>query len=174
MPNPSQEPPASSKAPNEDLNDMDVLCTFKIKIESQNIENGCIKHQWKFLNQDKDPKPQSATSSILQSPNEDLEDMDVYCTFKIKVESQNSDNGYIKNQWPYPNQHWCTKKQWPYSSQDQDAKLAHHCWIVLWRDWTFMQESGSIQFHRGWEGMVVSALKSRFKWHVWDGLISVQ
>ena len=35
MPNPSQEPPAPSKAPNEDLKDMDVLCTFKIKIESQ-------------------------------------------------------------------------------------------------------------------------------------------
>ena len=34
MPNPSQEPPASSKAPNDDLKDMDVLCTFKIKIES--------------------------------------------------------------------------------------------------------------------------------------------
>ena len=32
MTNPSQEPPASSKAPNEDLKDMDVLCTFKIKI----------------------------------------------------------------------------------------------------------------------------------------------
>ena len=29
MPNPSQDPPASSKAPNEDLNDMDVLCTYK-------------------------------------------------------------------------------------------------------------------------------------------------
>merc|ERR1712081_95935 len=28
MPTPSQEPPASSKAPNEDLKDMDVLCTF--------------------------------------------------------------------------------------------------------------------------------------------------
>ena len=34
MPNPSQDPPASSKAPNEDLKDMDVLCNFKIKIES--------------------------------------------------------------------------------------------------------------------------------------------
>ena len=33
MPNPSQEPPASSKAPDKDLKDMDVLCTFKIKIE---------------------------------------------------------------------------------------------------------------------------------------------
>ena len=40
--NPSQEPQASSKAPNEDLKDMDVLCTFKIKIESQNSDNGYI------------------------------------------------------------------------------------------------------------------------------------
>ena len=36
MPNPSQEPQAPSKAPNQDLKDMDVVCTFKIKIESQN------------------------------------------------------------------------------------------------------------------------------------------
>ena len=34
MPNPSQEPPAPTKALNQDLKDMDVLCTFKIKIES--------------------------------------------------------------------------------------------------------------------------------------------
>ena len=45
MPNPSQEPPASSKAPNEDFKDMDVLCTFKIKIESQNSDHGYIKDQ---------------------------------------------------------------------------------------------------------------------------------
>ena len=36
MPNPIMGPPASSKAPNEDLKDMDVLCTFKIKKESLN------------------------------------------------------------------------------------------------------------------------------------------
>ena len=45
MPNPSQEPPAFSKTPNEDLKDMDVLCTFKIKKESQNLDHGCIKDQ---------------------------------------------------------------------------------------------------------------------------------
>ena len=33
MPNPNQEPPVSSKALNENLKDMNVLCTFKIKIE---------------------------------------------------------------------------------------------------------------------------------------------
>ena len=43
IPNPSQEPPASSKAPNKDLMDMIVLCTFKIKIESQNLDHVYIK-----------------------------------------------------------------------------------------------------------------------------------
>ena len=40
IPNPSQEPLASFKAPNEDLQDMNVLCILKIKIESQNSEYG--------------------------------------------------------------------------------------------------------------------------------------
>ena len=48
----SQKPLASSKTPNKDLKDMDVLCTFKIKIQSQNLGHGCIK-----------------------APNEDLKDM---------------------------------------------------------------------------------------------------
>ena len=38
IPNPSQEPPATSKSPSQDLKDIDALCTFKIKIESQNLE----------------------------------------------------------------------------------------------------------------------------------------
>ena len=42
MPNPSQKSLASSKFPNEDLKDMDVLCTFKIKTESQNSDHGNI------------------------------------------------------------------------------------------------------------------------------------
>ena len=36
MSNPSQELPASSKVPNWDLKDMDVLFTFKIEIKMQN------------------------------------------------------------------------------------------------------------------------------------------
>ena len=38
MPNAGQEPLASTKAPNQDLMDLDVLCTFynKNKIDSQN------------------------------------------------------------------------------------------------------------------------------------------
>ena len=65
--NPSQEPQASSKAPKQDLKDMNVLCTFKIKIDSQNTDHVCIKNQWPYQYQDQDPKPQSETSSILQS-----------------------------------------------------------------------------------------------------------
>ena len=66
--NPSQEPSTSSKASNEDLKDMDVLCAFKIKIESQNWDHGYIKDQWQYPNQYHDAKPQSGASSILQSP----------------------------------------------------------------------------------------------------------
>ena len=64
MPNPSQEPPASSKSPDQDLKDMDVLCTFKIKIETQ---NWVIKDQWPCPNQYQDVKTQSGTSSTLWS-----------------------------------------------------------------------------------------------------------
>ena len=70
MPNPSQEPPESFKAPNEDLKDIDVFFKFKIKTESQN-------------------------SAALKDPNEDLKDMDVLCTFKIMIGSQNLDHGCI-------------------------------------------------------------------------------
>ena len=48
IPNVIQEPPSSSKAPIEGLKDMDVLCNFKIKIESRNSEHGCIKDQIKI------------------------------------------------------------------------------------------------------------------------------
>ena len=104
MPNPSQEPPASSKAPNEDLKDMDVLCTFKIKIESQNSEHRCIKDQWPYPNQDEYSKSQSGASSVLQGSNEDLKDMGVLCTLKIKTEGQNPENGGSKYLWLFQNQ----------------------------------------------------------------------
>ena len=45
MPNPKQESPASFKAPNQDLKDIGVLYTFKIKTEIQNSDHGCIKSQ---------------------------------------------------------------------------------------------------------------------------------
>ena len=56
MPDPSQEPPASSKAPIQVQMEMDVLFTFKTKIESQNSEHGCIKDQQPYPYQDQDVK----------------------------------------------------------------------------------------------------------------------
>ena len=72
MSNPNQEPPESSKALNQDLKGMDVFCTLKIKMESQNSEQGCMKDQLPYTNQYQDAKPQSGTSSVLQSPKSGL------------------------------------------------------------------------------------------------------
>merc|ERR1711954_425528 len=98
MPNLSRQPPVSSKAPNEDLKDMDVFCTFKIKIESQNLimavskTNDHIQIKIKMQN----PSQEPPASSI--APNESLKDMDVLCTFKIKIEIEKLEYGCIKDQ----------------------------------------------------------------------------
>ena len=72
IPNPSQEPPAPTKSPNQDLKDMDVLCTFKIKIESHHSDHRCIKDKWPYPNKDQDAIPQKGTSSVLQSSKSGL------------------------------------------------------------------------------------------------------
>ena len=68
----SQKPPASSRASNQNLKDMDVLCIFIIVSESWNLEYGCIINQWPYPNQYRDAKPQSGTSSPPQSPKSEL------------------------------------------------------------------------------------------------------
>ena len=65
---------------------MDVFYTFKIKIESQNFEHGCIKDQKQSPNQGQDGKPQSGTSSILQSPQSELE------CFRCSLHLQNEES----------------------------------------------------------------------------------
>ena len=127
MPNPSQEPLASSKAPNEDLKDMDVLCTFKNKIESQNSDHGCIKDQWPYPNQDQDAKPQSWTSSILQSPKWGLKQHGCSLHLQIKIKSQNSDHGCVKDHWLYRNQDQDPKPQSGTSNILQSPK-----WGLKW------------------------------------------
>ena len=67
MLNPIQESPASSKAPNQDLKDVDVLCIYKIKIVRNISEHGCNKDQGPYPNQDQDAKPKSGASSVLQN-----------------------------------------------------------------------------------------------------------
>ena len=96
MPNPTQESPASSKAPNEDFMDMDVLCTFKIKKESRNSDQGISKSSDHIQAKIKMPHPNQEPPASFKAPNDDLKDMDVLCFFKIKIESQVSE-------------YWCTK-----------------------------------------------------------------
>ena len=98
MPNPSQEPPVSSKDPSQDLKDIDVLCTFKIKIETQNIELGSIKTSDPIIIKIKMPNPSQDASATTKTPNQDFNDIDVLCTIKIKIESQNLQYGCIKDQ----------------------------------------------------------------------------
>ena len=81
IPNPIQEPLASSKATYEDFMDLDV---------SNTIDHIQIKIKM--------PNPDQETPASSEAPNEYLKDMDVLCNFKIKIERQNSDHGYIKDQ----------------------------------------------------------------------------
>ena len=102
-PNPSQDPPASSKASKQDLKEIDVLCNFKIKVKSQNFAYGCNKDQWPFPNHDQDANSNHEPPASFKCPNEDLKGIDVLCTFKMKIESWNSEHGNIKDHQPYSN-----------------------------------------------------------------------
>ena len=75
MPNPSQEHPASFKAQNQDLNDMEVLCTFKTKIEPK-FGSSVIKDQGPYPNQDHAAKPQSGTYNVFQCSKVGLEGLE--------------------------------------------------------------------------------------------------
>ena len=98
---------------------MGVLCIFKFKIESLNLDHGCVKDQQSYQNQDEDAKSLSGASSIPQSHKWGLKGHGCFlCTFKIKIESKNLDGQYIKDQWPYPN-------------QDQDAKPKSGTFSIL-------------------------------------------
>ena len=91
IPNPSQEPPASSEAPIEDLKDIDVLCTLKIKIENQDSDYGYMKTSYHIQIKIKIPNPSQESPVSSKAPNEDPKDMNVLCTFNIKIERQNWD-----------------------------------------------------------------------------------
>ena len=85
MLNPSQEPPASSKVPNQDLKDMDV-CFFNLQIETQNSKYGCLKDQWLYPNQDQYAKPKSGASSPHQCPKSGLKGFG--CSLHLQIEDR--------------------------------------------------------------------------------------
>ena len=131
-PNASQEPPASSKAQYEDLQDIYILCTFKIMIESQNLEHGCIKDQWPFPKQDQDAWPKSGTSSIFQSPKSGLK------WHGCSLDLQNKDRIAKFGLWMY--QRPVTLSKLRSICQTQVRSLQHHSKpkIRSERTWIFL------------------------------------
>ena len=143
MPNLSQEHPVSSESQNEDLKDMDVLWTYKIKTVSQNLEHWCTKDQWPHPNQDRDAKPQSGNSSILQIPKSRLKGP--RCSLHLQILDKEQKFGKWVNQ--RPNQDLEAKPQsgnssilqsfksglkWYGSSlhnQNQDRELKFWTWV---------------------------------------------
>ena len=95
---------------------MDVLCSFKFKIEGRNLDHEYIKDQWPYPNQDQDANPNQDPEASFEAKSQDLNNMDVLCTFKIKTESKKSEYGSTKDQWSYPNQ-----DQMPNPSQEPPA-----------------------------------------------------
>ena len=77
MPNPSQECTAYFKAPNKDLKDIYVLCTFKIKIESQIQNIGLLKTSNYIQIKIQVPNPGQESPASSKAPNQDSKDMDV-------------------------------------------------------------------------------------------------
>ena len=65
IPKPSQEPPASSKVPNQDFKDMDILGAFIIKIEGKILKHGSTKDPDHIQFKIKMLTPQSVTSRVL-------------------------------------------------------------------------------------------------------------
>merc|ERR1711954_361522 len=98
MQTPSQKPPASSKALIQDLNEMDVLCTQKPQKRAKIHKKGVPKTRNHIKIKIKRPNPSQEPPASSKAPNEDSKDMDVLCTFKIKIESKNLDHGCIKDQ----------------------------------------------------------------------------
>ena len=80
MPYPSQEPSVSSKAPTQDLKDMDVLCTFRIKVESQNLEYGWKKTSDHIQINIRMQNPSQEPPASSKAPTQDLKDIDFLCT----------------------------------------------------------------------------------------------
>ena len=80
----------SSKAPNQDLKGMVILCTFKIKVESQNLDQGTKKTTDQIKIKIKMPNPSKETPVSSKAPSQDLEDMNV----SLHLQSQERDRKF--------------------------------------------------------------------------------
>ena len=83
---------------------MDVLCNFKIKIDSTKILNKAIsKTSGHIQIKIKMPYLRKEPPVSSKAPNQDLKYMDDLFTPKIKIESKYMNHGCIKEPGLYPN-----------------------------------------------------------------------
>ena len=123
MPNPNKEPPTSPKAQKDDLKDMDVLCTFKIMVKSQNLDQGCINSQWTYPNRYQDAKPQAETSSICQSPKWGLKEHE--CSLHL----QNQGMEPLFGSWVYQKPVSISKSRSWYQTPISNLKYPLKLWL---------------------------------------------
>ena len=122
MPNPSQEPPAHTESLNQDIQDMDVLCTFKIKIETQtwimdvSKTNSNIKIQIEMPNPSQEPPVSSKAS------NQDLKGVDRKCTTwkmkELKMHDMKKKENYLH--WKMTEKHTWKMKEWKMHEIEND------------------------------------------------------
>ena len=89
MPNLSEETLVSSKASNQDLKDMDVLCTFKSRQGAKLLNPGVSKTSYHIQININIPTPSQKPPASSKAQNKSLKNMGVLCTFRIKIETQN-------------------------------------------------------------------------------------
>ena len=78
IPNLVQEPPASSKAPNQDLKDMDVLCPSKTRYKAKTQIMDASKTRDHIQIKIKMPYPSQEPPVSSKAPSQDLKDMDFH------------------------------------------------------------------------------------------------
>ena len=76
MPTPSQEPPASSKAPNQKLKDMDFFAPSKLRQRARIWNMGVSKISNHIQIKIKMPNFSLEPAGSSKGPNQDLKDMD--------------------------------------------------------------------------------------------------
>ena len=79
MPNPSEEPPAPTQAPNQ-------ASKSRQRAKTRNI--GVAKTSDHIQIKIKLPNPSQEPPAPTKAPNQNIKDMDVLCTFNFKIESQ--------------------------------------------------------------------------------------
>ena len=131
---------------------MDILCNFKIKIESQNLDHGCVKDKWPYSNQDQDSKTKSGASSILKWQKIGFEGH--RCSLHLQnhdAETQ-SEYGCIKDKWQYPN-------------YDQDAKpKSGTSTIIKSPKWGFKGHGFSLHLVRNLQCLPMPQIRTLRTW----------